>query len=159
MSLVCVFLVGCDHGDRIKNLEKETAELNDESKRAATAIDFDVSSKCAEKAKTWVNENYLGDRDTITLHHMNHYSKTKKGCFVFVEWHYSLSKKTGSWANNMSLWDAVENAQVADFSQNHTVLTWKNYELEDGPIHCETSPKPCHTLNDFNNFIAQYLND
>ncbi len=148
----------CDNSERMARLEKQNQELQAEVSKSRATTDYDLQSKCSQDARSWFNENYSRDKDTILLDFSNHYNKNLNKCFIVVEFHYSYDA-LGSWTNSMTLWDVYENAKCADFAQNTTVFTKPTYRTEKKVIVYEVRGKTCTTVQEFNNFIHSYLTD
>jgi hypothetical protein len=153
-----VLLVGCATDERVGRLEKRVEELNVEQKKNQAVVDFDLQGKCAKDSRTWFNENWSRDKDTALLTYTNHYNKTKNKCFVFVEYHYNFGP-SGSWINDMTLWNIYENEKYGDFSQSTTVFLKPKYESTKSVASCEVYGKRCTTVEEFNNLVSPYLNE
>jgi hypothetical protein len=151
-------VVGCDSGERIRQLEKQNEELKEQIKKEQAVADYDFQAKCGKDAKTWFNEGWPSDKDTILLTYTNHYNKVQNKCFILIEYHYRLDTN-GSWANSLSLWDLYENAQYGTFGEQ-TVIHWKpTYGSEKVLGTCELLDKKCKTAEEFNDLVRPYLSN
>ena len=157
----CAFLAGCD-ADRITKLEKENADLKAQVEKQNAALDYSLQEKCSKDARTWFNENWSGDKDTILLNFTNHFNAKENRCFILVEYHYKSNfagPGGNSWTNLMSLTDVNQNAKLAYFAENH-VTNWKpEYSLRNEVISCNVLDKECKTGDEFNNLISHYMTD
>ena len=120
---ILVIVTGCDHEARLTKLEKDNQDLRAEIGKNAKSADFDLQSKCARDARTWFNDIWSRDKDTILLDYTNHYNKKSNQCFILVEYHYHLDKN-GSWVNDMNLYDVYENAKYWNVNKN-TMIYFK----------------------------------
>jgi hypothetical protein len=115
LGVVLSVAPGCDTGERIARLEKQNEELKAEIKKNQAAADFDLQAKCAKDARAWFNETWSRDKNTILLDYTNHYHRASNKCYILVEYHYSWGDKSGSWVNDMILYDVYENSQSREF--------------------------------------------
>jgi hypothetical protein len=153
---------GCDTGERLAKLEKQNQELLAEVKKGQASADFDLQGKCSKDARTWFNETWSRDKDTILLDFSNHYNKKENKCFILVEYHYKnhFEAPGGSaWTNHMTLWDVYENTKYSDFAENHYTVFKPKVSSSDEMILCETLSAKCKTVDEFNNFTRPYMND
>jgi hypothetical protein len=158
--LVCAVLVpvtGCDI-DRMNRLEKQNEELKAEISKSRAVADFDLHGRCAKDARSWLSENWSRDKDTILLDYTNHYNKKTNQCFILVEYHYSLDK-SGSWVNDMTLFDVYENVRYAGVNKNTMIYLKPTYRSEEFVYGCEVGDKKCKTVEEFNNLVSPYMND
>jgi hypothetical protein len=86
---ILVIFASCDHEARLTNLENDNQDLQAEIGKNAKNPDFDLQSKCARDARTWFNDTWSRDKDTILLDHTNHYNKRSNQCFILVEYHFT----------------------------------------------------------------------
>jgi len=160
LTACCLMVAGCDHEQRIAALEKQSQELKTELAKNKAAADFDFQSKCSRDAKAWFNENWAGTKDAALLDYTNHFNKAQNKCFILVEYHYSIDKKTGSWIGDLILYDDVyENSKYGDFSENHWISLQPKIESGDHVSECEVYGKKCTTEDEFNGLIRSYMND
>jgi hypothetical protein len=124
---ILVIVAGCDHEARLTNLENDNQDLQAEIGKNAKNADFDLQSKCAGDARTWFNDTWSRDKDTILLDYTNHYNKRSNQCFILVEYHYHLDKNR-SWVNDMNLYDVYENAKYGNISKN-TMIYFKGRRI------------------------------
>src|SRR5947207_14641231 len=115
LGVVLSVALGCDT-ERISRLEKQNEELKAEIKKSQAAADFDLQAKCAKDARAWFNETWSRDKNTILLDYTNHYHKAANKCYILVEYHYSWGDKSGSWVNDIMLYDVYENSKEENFS-------------------------------------------
>jgi hypothetical protein len=148
-----VALLGCDHEDRITRLEKETKQLSENIRKEQATTDYDLQAKCAKDSKTWFNDNWRADKDTLLLTYTNHYNKSQNKCFIFVEYHYTLF--SGTWINDMTLWDIYENEKYGDFS----LTTTNTFKTEERVSSCEVYGKRCTSADSFNTLVHPFLNN
>jgi hypothetical protein len=152
-------MCGCDHEERISRLEKENKDLRAEvDKTRDTVADYDLQAKCSKDARTWFNESWTRDKDTLLLDFSNHYNREKNKCFILVEYHYNAGV-SGSWMNDITLWDVYENAKYGTFSDHHYVSFSKDGGPAEQLIGCEVQSKKCSTADEFYNLIQPYLNN
>jgi hypothetical protein len=159
-----MFLVamGCDNSDRISRLEKQNHELQVEVKRGQVIADYDLQAKCSKDARTWFNENWSRDKDTVLLDFTNHYNKKLNKCFILVEYHYNshfAGPGGSSWTNRMTLSDVHENVEYGTFAENHYTHWKPEVTTYDEVITCEGPPQKCKTTEEFNGFVRPYMND
>ena len=161
LGLGTLIATGCDN-DRISKLEKENQEMKAKLEKGNAAQEFDLQAKCGKDARSWFNENWSRDKDTVLLDFTNHYNAKLNKCFILVEFHYNstLAGPGGSsWTNDMALTDVYENAKYADFAENH-VTNWKpNLNTTQEVITCDVQGTKCKTGDEFNNLIRPYMND
>jgi hypothetical protein len=155
---ILVIFAGCDHEARLTNLENDNQDLQAEIGKNAKNPDFDLQSKCARNARTWFNDTWSRDKDTILLDYTNHYNKRSNQCFILVEYHYHLDKN-GSWVNDMNLYDVYENAKYGNISKNTMIYFKPTYRTGDLVYGCEVGDKKCATLDEFNNLVRPYMSD
>jgi hypothetical protein len=149
-------LLGCDSGKQITRLEKQTAELQQEIKRANATIDYDLQGKCARDAKQWFDETWVHDKKkTIFLTFTNHYNKAQNKCFIVVEHHYTLERSV-DWANDIMLWDVQENVKYGEFSENNASDA---KSPSNKVFSCQVARTKCKSLDEFNRLLQPYTND
>lgn len=155
----CTLLAGCDT-DRIAKLEKENADLKAKVEKQSIVVDYDLQAKCAKDARSWFNENWSRDKDTILLDFTNHYNAKQNKCFILVEYHYK-SNFAGpggdSWTNDMSLTDIYENSKYAGFDENHYTYYKPQFNTHDEVISCNVAGTKCKTGDEFNNLVSHYM--
>jgi hypothetical protein len=117
---------------------------------------YDLEARCSKDARVWFNQNYQRDKDTAMLDFSNHYQISSNQCFAFVELHVNDGKE-GSWINDMSLWNVYENSRYGRFLEDH-VIDFKNGSREE-VVECDMFDKKCTSIDQFNAFARQYLND
>jgi len=156
-------IYGCD-SDRLKlatdnqRLEKENQELKSEVAKSRSVADYDLQAKCSKDARSWFNEKWGRDKDTILLDYTNHYHKGLNRCFILVEYHYAYGGN-GSWVNDMIAWDVYENSKFANFSELTTVYLKPTYHSEKSISTCEVWDKKCKTIDEFNDLVRAYLSN
>jgi hypothetical protein len=158
LGMFLFLAIGCDTGERISRLEKQTQELKAEVAKDRVAADYDLQAKCSRDAKGWFKENWTADKSTMLLEYNNHYNKASNKCFVFVEYHFSFGP-TGSWINNMTLWDVYENSKYGDFGESTTIFLKPPYESKSSVSTCVVLGNKCTTVEEFNNLVRPYLNN
>lgn len=144
-----------DHEARLTKLEKENQELRAEVGKNAA---YDLQSKCARDAKTWFNDTWSRDKDTILLDYTNHYSKASNKCFITVEYHYTTDKN-GSWVNDIIVYDVYENAKFGNYTKTTAIFLKPQYQSIEKVYTCEVFDKKCTTIEQFNNLIRPYMSD
>ena len=160
-SVLVLSAAGCD-GDKVAQLEKQNAEIKAQLVKQNATTDFDLQAKCSTAAKTWFNENWSRDKDTILLDHSSHYNAKQNKCFILVEYHYNShfgGPGTESWANSMTIMDVFENAKYADFGESHITHFKPTTTVDDHVITCNVQGNNCKTMEEFNNLIRPYMND
>jgi hypothetical protein len=161
LCLALTGLAGCDT-ERLNKLEKENAELKAKADKADVVRDFDLQAKCAKDARTWFNENWARDKDTMLLDFSNHYNAKFNKCIILVEYHYNsrLAGQFGdSWTNDMNLFDIYENVKYATFMENHYTYYKPDIHTAEQVIACDVEGNKCKTGAEFNNLIRKYMND
>lgn len=161
ICLALLFATGCDT-DRINKLEKENQEMKAKLEKNSAAVDLDLQAKCSKDARTWFNENWSRDKETVLLEFSNHYNAKQNKCFVFVEYHSNAHPTNGdlsSWSNYMTIYDVYENVKYAEFLQNHIVHGKPDFKLEEPVLTCDMGGKQCTTIDEYNNFQRPYMND
>jgi hypothetical protein len=157
-----LMIVGCDVPDRESRLEKESQETKAEIEKIRTArsatADYDLQEKCSKDAKAFFIEGWTRDKNTMLLDYSNHYDKAMNKCFIAVEYHY-YEGESGSWVNDIALWDVYENVKYRFFFEGHTIFLKPEYHVEDAVVTFEFLDKKCKTIGEFNGFIRPYLND
>jgi len=157
--LLCLLLViGCDTGERISRLEKQTADLKAEVDRDQAARDFDLQAKCAKDARVWFIENWQRDKDTLFLDYEDHYSKSLSSCFIDVELHTQEDTgKTGNdaWNNDISLWNVYENSKYGQFFEDH--FTDFKHPPTDNVTECDVAQQKCTSPAQFNSLASRYM--
>jgi hypothetical protein len=150
MRYVCflsLFAIGCN-SDRLAKLEKENQELQAQVKRQQMATSLDLQAKCGRDAKEFFERGFPPDRTTIMLHHRNHYNSSLNKCFVLVENHYrQAGSKTGSWYNNIALYDVYENSSYGKMSEWHEIAP--DYTDNLHMFDCEVNGKKCTSTEEF----------
>jgi hypothetical protein len=149
---VLLMAMGCAQDEKIANLERQNQELKAEVEKNHATADYDLQAKCSRDAKTWFNENWSRDKDTLLLDFTNHYNKSMNKCFILVEYNYSIGAN-GSWVSSSQLSDVYENSKFATFAEHHSAST------DDRVNICELSDKKCKTPEEFNDFVRPYLNN
>jgi hypothetical protein len=81
MTLACVVFCGCDTA-RVDRLEKENAALKAKVDKADVALNLDLQAKCSKDARTWFNQNWPRDKNTIMLDFTNHYNAKFNKCLA-----------------------------------------------------------------------------
>jgi hypothetical protein len=158
LGIVVFMGSGCDSGEKIARLEKQVDELKAEQKNNQAVADFDSQAKCAKDSRTWFNENWSRDKDTVMLEFANHYNKAQNKCFIVVEFHFSTDNRD-SWTNSMSIWDVYENAKYGTFMENHTTYFKPVFKIDKRVVTCELLDKTCKSLEEFNDLTRPYLNN
>jgi hypothetical protein len=162
---ICIILFtalivsGCASDERVARLEKQTEELKGEIKKSQEAADFDLQAKCGKDARTWFQDNWSRDKDTVLLTFTDHYNKAQNKCFIFVEYHYRQDQKSGSWTNDITLTDVYENVKYAEFGESHLLFYKPTVHSTDEVFDCEAYGKKCSTIDEFNNLIRPYMNN
>ena len=156
MTLAFSIPEGCDHEDRIKQLEKENQELKTKLAKTEATADYDLQAKCSKDAKAWFNGTWSSDKNTALLTYINHYNKAQNKCYIWVEYHYT-SDKNGSWYKDLQLTDVYENSTFGNFAEAH--LVFSGTVSDPSVIRCEMWNKECKTNEEFNNFAAPYMNN
>jgi hypothetical protein len=156
-GVLLLIATGCDTPERITRLEKQNQELRAEVDKIRSASDYDLQAKCSRDAKGWFKENWTPDKATILLDFTNHYNKSLNKCFILVEYHYSEGS-SGSWVNDMMLWDVYENSKYGNVNVNHFVSSKPGSETEDRIYGCELGKK-CKTVEEFNELVRPYMNN
>jgi len=158
--MICVgMLAGCDV-DRMTRLEKENGDLKAKVARQDTAMNYDLQAKCSKDARAWFNQNWSRNKNTILLDFTNHYSKSQNSCFIEVEHHWNEAtfiKGNSSWTNHITLWNAYENSQYAEFSESH-YLNFKDPPIEN-VLACSVYGQKCTSIDQFNNLASHYMSD
>jgi hypothetical protein len=156
MVVALANLCGCDHGQRITRLEKETADMKADIQKNQAVADYDLQARCSKDAKTWFSENWEASREpgTKLLDFTNHYNKKQNACFILVEYHYD-EHLGASWMNDMTLWNVYENSKFGGFTENH-IVTFKTDPREE-VLACEVYGTKCKTADEFNNLVRPYL--
>lgn len=161
--LFCLFaVIGCDTGERLNRLEKQNADLKAELDQRRAVQDLDLQAKCSKDARTWFNENWQADKDTITLNFLNHYNVKQNKCFILVEWHYKshLAAPGGeSWTKDIQLNDVYENSKYADFSENHYTYTKPQYSNAQEVITCDVNGEQCKTADEFRALVRPFMSN
>jgi hypothetical protein len=129
-AFILVIVAGCDHEAGLTKFEKDNQDLRAEIGKNAKSADFDLQSKCARDVRTWFNDKWSRDKDTILLDYTNHYNKKSNQCFILVEYHYHLDKN-GSWVNDMTLYDVFENAKYGSMNKNTMIYFKPTYRTEE----------------------------
>jgi hypothetical protein len=161
----CLLLViGCDTGERMTRLEKQTADLKADVEKDRSVRDLDLQAKCAKDARAWFNENWSSsrDKDTVLLDFTNHYNVKLNKCFILVEFHYKshfADAGGDSWTNNIELTDVYENNQYGRFAENHYTYLKPQFRTEREVINCDAKDGECKTLDDFQNLTRPYMNN
>jgi hypothetical protein len=155
---VFLMAIGCDHGERISRLEKQSEELKAEVKKDHATADYELQAKCSRDSRVWFKENWSADKNTILLDYTNHYNKAQNKCFILVERHYSWDK-SDTWTNDMTLWDVYENSKYGSFDENTMSYFKPAYHSESSVITCELLGTKCKTVEEFNNLVRPYLNN
>lgn len=162
LGLILLPLCGCNT-DKINSLEKQNAALKSQlAKEKDTARDFDLQAKCSKDARTWFNENWSRDKDTILLDYSNQYNAQHNKCFILVELHYNshFADPGGqSWTNDMTLMDVYENARYAHIAENHITNLKPTLNVTNDVITCDVQGQKCKTGDDFDNLIRPYMNN
>jgi hypothetical protein len=164
VGLCLTVLAGCDTG-RLNDLEKQNQELKAEVEKQHTTQDYELQARCAKDARAWFNGNWSDtsrNKDTNLLHFTNHYNAKLNKCFIMVEWHYKSiygDPGAGSWTNDMNLYDVYQNAQYAQFGENHNTYYKPQIHVQDDVIACEVQGEKCKTIDKFNNLMRPYMND
>lgn len=143
----------------MSRLEKENQKLSQklkaETEKSNASADYDLQAKCSKDAKAWFNENFSRDKDTMFLDFTNHYNKSLNKCFILVEYHFSFGP-SGSWTNDISLWDIYENSKYGDFAENHLITTAPKFETQSKVYQCAVAGQQCKTMEEFNNLTSSY---
>ncbi len=151
--------LGCDIPQRITRLEKANQDLQAQVIKIQAASDYDLQARCSKDARAWFKENWSSnDKDQLLLDFTNHYNKSQNKCFIFVEYHYR-TESSGSWINNMTLWDVYENEKYGTFAENHIIYLKPKYQSTDEIITCELFGKKCTTVGEFNGLANPYMNN
>ena len=79
---VLLIAVGCGQDEKIASLGKQNQELKAEVDKSHATADYDLQAKCSKDAKTWFNENWTRDKDTVLLNFANHYNRSLNMCFI-----------------------------------------------------------------------------
>lgn len=157
--LAVALAAGCDYESRLKTLEKENQELKEQVKRQNASADLDAQAKCSKDGKAWFDFNWGSPSGEMLLTYTNHYSKSENKCFILVEYHHSVDKKSGSWNNDITLWNVYENSKYGTFSENHMMYFKPEVRSVDSVWTCEVLDKKCKTIDEFNGLIQPYLYD
>jgi hypothetical protein len=157
VAAILIFISACQD-QKIAALEKQNQELRSASGKRSTAEDYDFQAKCSKDARTWFNDNWSRDKDTVLLNFTNHYNKAMNKCMILVEYHYSNGYGDGSWTNHISLTDVYENVRYGDFAENHMIHFKPTYTEGDTVITCEMGRDKCKTIDEFNGFVNPYMN-
>jgi hypothetical protein len=161
VTLVTAILLmgaGCHTDERVARLEKENRELKDQIEKGHATADYDLQEKCSRDSKTWFKENWLRDNSTLFLDFKNHFNRASNKCFIFVEYHSKLDK-SGSWSNDMTLWDVTENSKLGTLFENHFVYLKPSLNTQDLVLTCEIQGKVCKTVAEFNELLGPFLNN
>jgi outer membrane murein-binding lipoprotein Lpp len=154
---VVVLAAGCGDSQRIAQLEKQNEEFKAQLARNQAATDFDLQAKCSKDAKTWFDENFPSDKDTILLDRSNHYNKEQNKCLVMIEWHYKAAfYGEGSWTNHMSLWDVYENTRLGEVVEQH-IIEFKPPSTRNEVQSCNVLDKKCTSVGEFNVLVRPYM--
>ena len=153
-----LLVVGCNNSERIAGLEKQNQEMKGEISKLRAASDYDLQAKCSRDARAWFNENWSRDKNTMLLDFTNHYNKNLNKCLALVEFHFLFDPNSGSWTNDMTLWDIYENSKYGNYAESHLVYT-KPFRVEDQMNRCEMLDKTCKTIEEFKAFVRSYMND
>jgi hypothetical protein len=157
-AVILLFIapVGCQD-ERINQLEKQNADLKAQMEKSHVALDYDLQVKCSKDARTWFNENWRSDKDTLLLDFSNRYDKATNQCFILVEHHFRSSDRDSSWTNNMSLWNVYENSQYGDFREAY-IIDFKNPPKNE-LFTCTMLDTKCTSLDQFNSLVQPYMNN
>jgi len=159
VGIVACLMLGCD-ADRMSKLEKDNSELKAKLEKKSTAENFEFQATCSKAARTWFNQNWERDKDTILLDFSNHYDAKLNKCFILVEYHYTINS-TGSytWTNHQDLSDVYENAKYAEFVEMHYTFSDPQLSNRDQVITCEVQGQKCKSSDEFYGLIRTFLND
>jgi hypothetical protein len=152
---ICVF-VGCD-SEKIASLEKKNKELQAQLDKQKLG-NLESQAKCSRDAKVWFSEQWQRDKSTLVLDYKTHYNEKMNRCFILVEFNYDVSK-SGSWVNDLSLWDVYENGKYGQFSESHIVSTNSHIGNVDRVVVCNVPSQRCKTASEFDALLSQYMNN
>jgi hypothetical protein len=65
LGVALLVAIGCDSGERISRLEKQTEELKAAISKDRSAVDYDLQAKCSRDAKAWFNDNQSSDKTVL----------------------------------------------------------------------------------------------
>jgi len=154
VAMIVMIAPGCDSGEKIGKLEKQVEELKAEQKKNEAVVDFDLQSKCSRDAKTYFNENWRLEKDTILLDYTNHYSKKLNKCFIRVVHNYSLSKSF--WMSDVVFYDVYENVNYGQITETNTISFAPAYKDEEKITECKVSGTKCTDRDGFNRLSRPY---
>jgi hypothetical protein len=150
---------GCNDHERLAVLEKENTEIKAELTKQRETASLDLQQKCSTAAKTWFRDNFAApEKYRIMIDYSNHYNQKQRRCFILVEYHmrYTLS---GPWTNLVGVWDVMENNQVAEFSESHSVGLPPNYEETTRVGLCKVTGTECHSLDEYNTLTRPLMSN
>jgi hypothetical protein len=156
LILVLTLISGCDLEDRIRKLEKQNADLKAQTDKDHVGRDYDLKAKCSKDARTWFNENWEREKNTLLLQYSNHYQTRSNDCFILVELHYSNDDR-GSWTNGVMLWNVYENLRVGNFTEAHKVDA--KGQSQDEVVTCEMANKECTSFDQYMGLTEPYLDN
>ena len=159
--LISISLIGCD-SDRIARLEKQNEEIKAQLQQSRAAAELDLQAKCSKDAKTFFSERAGRDKDTLLLDYFNHYNKRENKCFIIIENHYNshfAEPRGQSWTNDMVLYDVYENEKYGNLAENHYTYYKPQISTHDEMLSCAVSGKKCNSLQEFNSFVAPFMNE
>lgn len=150
----------CDTSERLSRLEKQNQELQESLKKTETASDYDLKSRCSREAKTWFNENWSADKNTLLLTFNDHYNKPQNKCFILVENHRkNLYSADDSWVNTVAIYDVQENNKFAEITVYHNAVSKPQFHIEEIVTECTVTAKDCKTFDEFYALSRGYMND
>jgi len=148
VALAILFtLPGCNYADRLEKLEKANKDLQAQLE----SRDLELQAKCSKDAEAYFRREWTNDPGTILLQQTNHYNEARNKCFVWIQYNYDLGSGTGTWHQNIMVYDVYENLKHAHYSARHRVQA-------TAMITCEVAGKKCQSIEEFMALASPYMN-
>lgn len=157
--LFCLlFAIGCNTGERLTRLEKQTADMKAEIDKSKGVQDYDLEARCSKDAGKWFSANFGLSRAATLLHFTNHFNKASDQCFIVVEYDYRVDRHSAEseLMYTTSMWNVYENSNLATFEQSEIMKPANPPQFS--VVSCDVRGRECNSADQFRSMISPYMN-